>query len=63
MSPYTPRSRIGGLILTLAIEGVLSRENLARMLRKLQREEGPKATRQCRDWLIWIGGYPVKVIT
>lgn len=60
MKPYTPKSRIGGAILTYGIQGCLNRESLAPMLRKLRKAEGLIAARNCRDWLIWLGGYPVR---
>ena len=60
MRPYTPRTRIGGTILQYAIMGVLNRVSLGRMLWVLRRDEGPSAARQCRDWLVWLGGYPLR---
>ena len=60
MKAYTPRIRIGGTILQYAIAGVLNRVSLGRMLRVLRRDEGRVAARQCRDWLVWLGSYPLR---
>jgi hypothetical protein len=61
MQPYTPRTRIGGFILTCAINGVLhNRKGYADMLRILRRDEGTPRARQCNLWIIWIGSYPIK---
>lgn len=61
MDPYTPRTRIGGFILTWAVNGMIGgRTSLANMLRVLRRDEGVQAALQCRNWLIWLGAYPVK---
>ena len=60
MKPYTPQSRVGTTILANAIDGSLDRASLSKMLPTLKKREGSIAARKCRDWLIWLGGYPTK---
>jgi hypothetical protein len=45
----------------MAINDTLGgRKSFANMLRVLKRDEDTAAAKQCRNWIIWLGTYPIE---
>lgn len=62
-TPYTPKTRHGHRIIAAAVQhgSKMDRYWLASAVRRLRDTEGRFAAQHCLAWLVWVGGYPVKI--
>jgi hypothetical protein len=59
MSAYAPKRRQYGKWYASTIHREAPREVVAEWLRTIRRQDGTAEAIRFRDWLLWLGTYPV----